>query len=150
MPTGIYLFAGVNLLLGISAAITCAQAVPEFTPEAGTNTGNDFGYRFAAPAFVSGLVAGLLLIAAGVRLLIPGWKRAMTAFVLASGAAAAQIAMAACALAVAFLGHSGGLAEAFFLVLVLPVAMVLLAPTVFQLWYLRRPHIRQALDSGGA
>lgn len=147
MPIGVYLFVGVNLFLGLPAAVFFASMLTEFS-DGGQD--HDVGYRFCRPAVASGFAAAVLLVALGARLLIPPWKRSLTAFALGLAAATALMATAALALSAAFLGHSGGLREAFFLVLILPIALVLLAPTLLELWYLRRPYVRQALDRSAA
>jgi Na+(H+)/acetate symporter ActP len=142
-PVGIYILSlPVVLYLGF----LLPEFGPGFFPEEGTSRG-DVGSRFLALATLSGFVAGLLIVATGVGLLIPRLRRFTTGVSLMIAAGSAEVAMVAFALLGGLLGRSkGGLLEAYLLVIALPFAVVLLLLTVSGVWYLRRPAMRRALE----
>jgi hypothetical protein len=149
-PVRIYILSFLNILVGLPVVLYSGFLLPEFGSgffrEEGTSRG-DVGSRFLALATLSGFVAGLLLVATGVGLLIPRLRRFTTVVSLMIAAGSAEAAMVACALLGALLGRSkGGLLEGFLLVFALPFALVLLLLTASGVWYLRRPAIRRALE----
>jgi hypothetical protein len=72
-PVGIYILRLMSILLGLPVVVYLGFSLPEFAPgffhQEGTSRG-DVGSRFLALAVPSGLVAGLLIVATGVVLLI--------------------------------------------------------------------------------
>jgi hypothetical protein len=150
-PVGIYILRLLSFLGGLPLTLFWGSLLPEFVPsffsQVGTSRG-DTADRFAALAVISGFVAGVLILATGVGLLIPRLKRFMTVVVLMIAACGAEAALAAFALLGALLGHSkGGLLEAFLLVFVLPFAVVWLILTASGVWYLRRLEIGRVLET---
>jgi hypothetical protein len=120
--------------------------IPEFV--IGGGGGRDPADFFATLSVLSGFVAGLLTVASGTCLLASRWKhRFVTVVALMIAAAGAQVALAVFALLGAVLGHTReGLLEGYLLVFIVPDAIVLLALTASGVWYLKRPHIRRALE----
>jgi Na+(H+)/acetate symporter ActP len=138
-------------VVGLPVVLYLGFLLPEFGPgffrEQGTSRG-DVGSRCLALATLSGFVAGLLIVATGVGLLIPRLRRFTTVVSLMIAAGSAEMVMAACALLGGLLGRSrAGLLEGYLLVVALPFAVVLLLLTASGAWYLRRPAIRRALEA---
>ncbi len=157
-PVGIYILKLLNILVGLPLVLFWGSLLPEFVPgffpQEGTSRG-DTARRLAALAVISGFVAGVLIVATGVGLLIPRLKRFMTVVVLMIAACGAEAALAAFALLGAFLGDpkdrsgaTGPPLEGYLLVFVFPFAVVWLILTAFGVWYLRRSDIRRVLEAG--
>lgn len=156
-PVGIYIIKLLNILVGLPLVLFWGSLLPEFAPgffpQEGTPRG-DTTHRFAALAVLSGFVAGVLIVATGVGLLIPRLKGFMTVVVLMIAACGAEAALAAFALLGALLGNpkdrsgaTGPPLEGYLLVFVFPFAVVWLILTAFGVWYLRRSDIRRVLDT---
>jgi hypothetical protein len=150
-PVGIHILRLLNILVGLPVALSLGSMLPEVVPDLfqreGTS-GGDAGSSFLALVVLSGFVAGLLMLATGLSLLISGPKRFRMVIGLMIATASAEAAMAAFALMGASHGHSrGGLREAWLLVVFFPAAMVLLLLTVSGTWYLRRLNARRALEA---
>jgi hypothetical protein len=151
-PMGIYVLKLLTISVGLVVVLYWGFELPEFGPgifpREGTSRG-DVGSLFLALAAVSGFVAGLLIMATGVVLFTPRWRRFTAVVSPMMAAGGAEVAMAAFALLGGLLEHSkGGLREALLLVFVFPFAGVLLLLTACGIWYLRRPAIRRALEAG--
>jgi len=147
-PVGINILSLLSILVGLPIVLLLGFLLPEFVPGffpmEGTSRG-DLGGRCLALAALSGFVAGLLIVATGVGLLIPQWKRFSDWLMI--GASGAALAMAVFALLGGLMGRSkGGLLEGYLMELALPFAVVLLLLTLSGVWYLRRPAIRRALE----
>jgi hypothetical protein len=150
-PAGIQILRLLSILVGLPVALSLGSMLPEVVPDLfqreGTSRG-DAGSSFLALVVLCGFVAGLLMLATGIALLIPGLKRFRIVIGLMIATASAEAAMAAFALMGAPHGHSrGGLREAWLLVVFFPSAMVLLLLTVSGTWYLRRLDTRRALEA---
>jgi hypothetical protein len=141
-PAGLNVLRLVNLLLGIPYALVMAISVPEamsyfLVPESSGR--RDIADTFASLTMLSGFVGGCCMLATGMCLLWPHWKRYMLAVRLLMATAGAHVAMAAFALLGALLGHTRpGLLESFLVCAGFPFALALLALTGAEIWYLKR------------
>jgi hypothetical protein len=144
-PIGIYILRLLSILVGLPVVFFWGLWLPEFIPGGARRDSADF---FATLSVLSGFIAGLLIVASGTCLLTSGWKqRFVTVVALMVAAGSAQVALAVFALLGAMLGHTReGLLEGYLLVFVVPVAIVLLVLTASGVWYLKRPHVRRALE----
>lgn len=148
--TGIYIVRLMSFLVGLPVMLSFAMGLHEFTSKLFFPEGpREITSTFTGLAVLCGFVAGVFLLACGTCLLILRLQRFRTAVPLMIAAGVAEGALATSALLGATLGHSkGGFAEAFLLVLLLPIAIVLFLLTASGVRYLTRPHIRRALDVG--
>lgn len=95
----------------------------------------------------SGFIAGSMLFASSLCLLISRWKRPTTVNALMIAAVGAHFALAASTLLSGLVGRSrDGLREGFLVFYYFPCWVVLLALTAPGLWYLSRPRTRRALE----
>ena len=147
-PKGIYIVRLINFSVGLPLMLVFGMYSFDaimllFHPEPVPNTDS----RFATLVILSGLIAGSMLIASSLCLLISRWKRPTTVIALLIAATGAQVALAASTLLSGLLGHSrAGLREFYFAFLLFPFWVVLLMLTAPGLWYLTRPRIRRALQ----
>jgi hypothetical protein len=138
-PMRVYIVRLMNFLVGVPTVLFFALWVTEFKDSffhAENAAGRDTYFRFAGLSVLSGFVAGWLLIAGGTCLLTPRYTRFAPVALMFAACAAAAVALFA--LLGAVLGHSGGLGEAFLLVLILPIGVVLSVLTASGAWYLTR------------
>jgi len=149
-PRGIYIVRLINFSVGLPLMLLFGMYLFDaimllFHPEPVPNTDS----RFATLIIPSGLIAGSMLFASSLCLLISRWKRPTTVIALMIAAVSAQVALAASTLLSGLLGHSlGGLRQAYFVFLEFPSWVVLLSLTAPGLWYLTRPRIRRELKAG--
>jgi hypothetical protein len=107
--------------------------------------------RFAMLISPSGFLAGSLLFASSLCLLISRWKRPGIVIALMVAAVAAEVALAASTLLSGLLWHSpirGVTLGAYLVLIFFPTSVVLLMLTATGLWYLTRPRVRHALQAG--
>lgn len=143
-PAGIHILRLLCILVGLPLILSFCSTdfISSFTSRV------DAGSRFLALYELSYFIAGWLILATGVGLLIPRLKRFVTAVGLMIAASMAEAAMAGFALLGAFLGQSReGLREGFLLFFYFPFTLVLLLLTASGVWYLRRPAVRRALEA---
>ena len=149
-PRGIYIVRLINFSVGLPLMLLFGMYSFDaimllLHPEPVSNTDS----RFAMLIVPSGFIAGSMLFASSLCLLISRWKRPTTVIALMIAAVSAQVALAASTLLSGLLGHGrGGLREAYFAFVLFPSWVVLLVLTAPGLWYLTRPRIRRALQAG--
>jgi|GEM_PF-6440524 len=140
---GIRLFGAASFFVGLLVTLVLGYWLPEFGPGffrvEGTSSG-DLAGRCLALATLSGFVAGVLSVVAGVVLFTARERRVAIVRRLMSGAAGVSLAMAGMALVGGLLGDSkGGMKEATLIGLGLPIAVVLVVLSGVGVWWLRRP-----------
>lgn len=141
-PAGIYILGVILVLMGLPAVIPLTLAAFSLFNQADPIRGDIYG----ALAIVSMIVAGLLVLAAGMCLLTSHRKeRYQPVRKTLAAAAWTQVAMAVFVCLAGMLGPSIG--DTYLMISALPLAIFALVLTASGARYLKRPNIRRALES---